>query len=132
MKNITLSADENLIASAGPYAQAHGTTLNELIRDYLKVLANPRDPNEVADEFLREALEQSGLFRGGLAVQPRRNSQTRELDVTKVFLDTNILVYANDHRDRRKQAIAARLLSDCIRQHTRRDLHSGVAGISLR
>jgi predicted nucleic acid-binding protein len=37
------------------------------------------------------------------------------LDV-KVFLDTNILVYANDHRDRRKQAIAAKLLIDCIGQ----------------
>ncbi len=36
--------------------------------------------------------------------------------MTKVFLDTNILVYSNDHRDRRKQAIAARLLADCIRQ----------------
>ena len=34
MKNITLSADENLIASARVYAQAHGTTLNDLIRDY--------------------------------------------------------------------------------------------------
>jgi predicted nucleic acid-binding protein len=38
--------------------------------------------------------------------------------VTKVFLDTNILVYANDHRDRRKQATAARLVADCMRQHT--------------
>ena len=65
MKNITLSADENLIASARAYAHAHGTTLNDLIRDYLKVLANPRDPNEVADEFLREALEQSGCSEEG-------------------------------------------------------------------
>jgi predicted nucleic acid-binding protein len=36
------------------------------------------------------------------------------LDVTKIFLDTNILVYANDHRDRQKQAMATKLLSDCI------------------
>jgi predicted nucleic acid-binding protein len=34
--------------------------------------------------------------------------------VTKVFLDTNILVYANDHRDRRKQAIAAKLVAGCL------------------
>jgi predicted nucleic acid-binding protein len=34
----------------------------------------------------------------------------------KVFLDTNILVYANDHRDRHKQAIAAKVLTDCIGQ----------------
>ena len=42
MKNITLSADENLIASARAYAQAHGTTLNDLIRDYLKVWQSAR------------------------------------------------------------------------------------------
>jgi NRPS condensation-like uncharacterized protein len=44
MKNITLSADEKLIASARTYAQAHGTTLNDLIRDYLKVVTGQRDP----------------------------------------------------------------------------------------
>jgi len=65
MKNITLSADESLIASARVYAQAHGTTLNDLIRDYLAVLASPRDPKEVAEEFAREALEQSGCSEEG-------------------------------------------------------------------
>ena len=65
MKNITLSADEALIDSARAYAQAHGTTLNDLIRGYLKVLANPRDPKEVADEFLREVFEQSGCSEEG-------------------------------------------------------------------
>jgi predicted nucleic acid-binding protein len=34
--------------------------------------------------------------------------------VNKVFLDTNILVYANDHRDRQKQATATKLLVECI------------------
>lgn len=65
MKNITLSADETLIASARAYAQKHGTTLNDLIRDYLTVLSNPRDPKEVAEEFAREALEQSGCSEEG-------------------------------------------------------------------
>ena len=65
MKNITLSADENLIASARAYAQAHGTTLNDLIRDYLAVLANLRDPKEVAKEFAREAREHSGCSEEG-------------------------------------------------------------------
>jgi predicted nucleic acid-binding protein len=36
------------------------------------------------------------------------------LDVSKIFLDTNILVYANDHRDRQKQATATKLLVECI------------------
>ena len=34
--------------------------------------------------------------------------------MSKIFLDTNILVYANDHRDRRKQATATTCLADCI------------------
>lgn len=65
MKNITLSADEKLIASARSYAQAHGTTLNELIREYLAVLASPRDPKEVAEEFSRLAREHAGCSEEG-------------------------------------------------------------------
>ena len=60
MKNITLSADEKLIANARAYAQSHGTTLNDLIRDYLKVVTGQRDPKEVAEEFVRLAREQAG------------------------------------------------------------------------
>jgi hypothetical protein len=65
MEEITLSADENLIANARAYAQAHGTTLNDLIRYYLKVLANPRDPKEVAAEFARLVHEEAGCSDEG-------------------------------------------------------------------
>jgi hypothetical protein len=65
MKNITLSADENLIASARAYAQAHGTTLNDMIRDYLKVVTGRRDPKEVAAEFARLAREEAGCSEEG-------------------------------------------------------------------
>ena len=65
MKNITLSAGEDLIASARAYAQTHGTTLNDLIRNYLKVVTARRDPKEVAEEFAREALEQAGCSEEG-------------------------------------------------------------------
>jgi predicted secreted Zn-dependent protease len=65
MKNITLSADEKLIAGARAYAQAHGTTLNEMIREYLKAVTSRRDPNEVADEFVRLAREQAGCSEEG-------------------------------------------------------------------
>lgn len=34
--------------------------------------------------------------------------------MSKIFLDTNILVYANDKSDLRKQALATELLTDCI------------------
>jgi uncharacterized protein (DUF2461 family) len=65
MKNITLSADEKLIANARGYAHAHGVTLNDLIRDYLRALTNPRDPNALADEFVRLASEQPGCSEDG-------------------------------------------------------------------
>jgi hypothetical protein len=65
MKNLTLSADEKLIDNARAYAQTHGVTLNDLIRDYLRVLANPRDPNALADEFVRLAREQPGCSEDG-------------------------------------------------------------------
>ena len=118
MKNITLSADEKLIASARAYAQAHGTTLNDLIRDYLKIVTGQRDPKEVAKEFVRLAREASGVLGGGLAVQSRRNPQAGELDVTKVFLDTNILVYAIDQRDPTKHEQAIEAVKRHIRDGT--------------
>jgi len=34
--------------------------------------------------------------------------------VSKIFLDTNILVYANDKSDTRKQALATKLVSGCM------------------
>jgi len=65
MKNITLSADEDLIDSVRAYAQSHGTTLNDLLRDYMKVLASPRDRKEVAAEFARLAREKAGCSEVG-------------------------------------------------------------------
>lgn len=65
MKNITVSVDEKLIASAHAYAQAHGTTLNNMILEYLRGLTNPRDPKEVAEEFARTVREESGYSEEG-------------------------------------------------------------------
>jgi hypothetical protein len=65
MKNITLSADENLIAGARLYAQAHGTTLNDLIRDYLAQIAGPLDRKRAAEEFVKLARGQSGCSEEG-------------------------------------------------------------------
>jgi hypothetical protein len=65
MKNITLSADEKLIADAHAYAEAHGTTLNDLIRGYLAAVTGRRDPKEVAAEFAREALAHPGRSPDG-------------------------------------------------------------------
>jgi plasmid replication initiation protein len=65
MKNITLSADERLIANARLYAQAQGTTLNELIRGYLAQLAAPLDRRAAAAEFARLARAEAGRSPAG-------------------------------------------------------------------
>jgi hypothetical protein len=65
MKNITLSADENLIASARAYAQAHDATLNDLIRDYLTKITWPLNREAAADAFVKLAREQSGCLEKG-------------------------------------------------------------------
>ncbi len=64
MKNITLSADESLIEKARSEAARRGTSLNQLIRDYLEELAGQHAP---AAEFerLRELSKLSGGRRSG-------------------------------------------------------------------
>ena len=56
--NITLSADEKLIEKARAAAAAQGTTLNELIRQYMRQLAGESDGEKVAREWL-ELVEKS-------------------------------------------------------------------------
>jgi hypothetical protein len=60
VKNLTLSADEDLIAKARAYAQAHGTTLNQMIRDYLARVAGQPDAGEAAEEFAALARSAAG------------------------------------------------------------------------
>lgn len=60
MVNITLSAEEDLVAKARSYAQARNTTLNQLIRDYLKRLTGEIDPQQAAEEFAELALQRGG------------------------------------------------------------------------
>ncbi len=58
--NITLTADEALIAKARAYAQARNTTLNQLVRDYLERITGRLDGPEAAKEFARIAREHAG------------------------------------------------------------------------
>jgi hypothetical protein len=57
--NITLSANKSLIAKARKYAQKHNTTLNNLVREYLKKIVNNSDADKAADEFEKNALSHS-------------------------------------------------------------------------
>ena len=58
--NITLSADKELINNSRLYAQKHNTTLNNLVREYLKWITNESEGNNIAQEFEILARDHSG------------------------------------------------------------------------
>jgi len=51
--NITLSVDEQHVDRARKNASAMGTSLNQLVRDYIKRLARVDDPERSIAEFER-------------------------------------------------------------------------------
>ena len=51
--NVTLSVDDEVILHARRRAEALGTSVNQLVREYLDRLAGRSDPNEDAIEFER-------------------------------------------------------------------------------
>lgn len=51
--NLTLSIDDEVIQSARRKAEAMGTSVNQLVREYLEQLAGKGDPAQIADEFER-------------------------------------------------------------------------------
>lgn len=60
--NVTLSMDEHLLARARKRAEALGTSLNQLIRDYLESFVGGDDPERSIEEFNR--LSGRGHSRG--------------------------------------------------------------------
>jgi len=79
MVNLTLTADEELVAKARAYAQTRKTTLNQLIRDYLTRLTGQMDPQRAADEFAELARSHPGRSEEGY-VFDRRAIHAREKD----------------------------------------------------
>lgn len=63
MKNITLSADENLIEAARARARSEHTTLNEQFRVWLETYARRKEQAEEAVRFIEEL--QSRVHTGG-------------------------------------------------------------------
>jgi antitoxin component of RelBE/YafQ-DinJ toxin-antitoxin module len=51
--NVRLSVDEEVLQKARRRAEALGTSLNQLVRDYLEQLAGNTDPHADAAEFER-------------------------------------------------------------------------------
>ena len=62
--NVTLSIDEQVILEARRRAEAMGTSVNQLVRDYLEQLAGKTDPNANAAEFERLSRAAQGNSRG--------------------------------------------------------------------
>jgi hypothetical protein len=77
MVNVTLTADEGLVAKARAYAQARNTTLNQLVRDYLQRLTGRIDPERAAEEFAELARSRPGHSEEGF-VFDRRAAHDRQ------------------------------------------------------
>ena len=62
--NVTLSIDDNVIVRARHRAEAMGTSVNQLVRDYLRQLAGTSDLDADAAEFEKLSLATQGNSRG--------------------------------------------------------------------
>ena len=63
--NITLSADARLIEKTRQYAKKTGTSLNQLVRDYLGQLVQTQPGTSVAAEFRKLATQEAGCSPAG-------------------------------------------------------------------
>jgi hypothetical protein len=62
--NITLSVEDRLVEEARKLAQARGTSLNQLVRDYLEGLVRPRKAEGYSTELRRLTAEGRGRSKG--------------------------------------------------------------------
>jgi len=58
--NITLSVNKDLVEISRNYAKKNNTTLNSLVREYLKRIADGMEAEEIAHEFEKLARSQAG------------------------------------------------------------------------
>jgi hypothetical protein len=62
--NITLSIHRSVISEARRRAKTLGTSVNQLVREYLEQFAGKTDPRHDVEEFLRLARESHGNSHG--------------------------------------------------------------------
>ena len=62
--NVTLSIDDSLVREARKRAEAMGTSVNQLIREYLEQFAGKSDPKQDAEEYRRLTQESQGDSHG--------------------------------------------------------------------
>jgi hypothetical protein len=75
--NITLSADVETVARTREYAREHGTSLNQLMRDFLASITQRDERKRIADEFTRNALSCGGCSPDGFRFN-REQSHARQ------------------------------------------------------
>lgn len=74
--NITLSAEEKIVERSRDYAAKHGTSLNQMIRDYMEQIVNLSNLEQDAEEFARLARTSGGNAPAGF-VFDREESHRR-------------------------------------------------------
>jgi hypothetical protein len=62
--NVTLSIEEQLVQRARQIAESMGTSLNQLIRDYLEDLTSPSSIEDAITEMRQLSAEGKGDSRG--------------------------------------------------------------------
>jgi len=62
--NVTLSIDDEVIRKARQRAEALGSSVNQLVREYLEGLAGKTDADADAAEFVRLSRSAKGNSRG--------------------------------------------------------------------
>jgi hypothetical protein len=64
MANITLTVEDRLLQRARDVAASMGTTLNGLVRSYLRQIADGSSPSETSREFRELSFEHQGGSNG--------------------------------------------------------------------
>ena len=62
--NLTLSVDDEVIRRVRRHAERMGTSVNQLVREYLERLAGKQDPDVAALEFEKLSRSSQGNSRG--------------------------------------------------------------------
>jgi hypothetical protein len=62
--NLTLSVDDEVVQKARRRAEAQGTSVNQLVREYLEQIAGTTDPAKDAAEFERLSRRAKGDSKG--------------------------------------------------------------------
>lgn len=105
--NVTLSIDDELVERARRIAAGRGTSLNQMIRDLLEVATGMYDAEAHLDQLETLWATSAGSLPRGV-LHPR--GHVRRAAPVSAFLDTNVLLYADDLDAGNKRIVAQDLV----------------------